>query len=140
MKKLLSTLAICSLFMIPACGDDAKAGEGANNLINKVGDAAKQTEAFDKVKGTFESLKSTLGGITDGKTAEAAKGKLDGLVGTLKDQMGKLGDLGKLTDKLGSMKDTLTKGLMGQVTKLMGNADVTKAIGPILEKLKGVLG
>ena len=139
--KLISSLTLLSLFLLPACGDDAKAaGDATKNLMNTVGDVAKQTAAFDKLKGTFEGLKSTLAGITDGATAEQAKGKLSGMVDTLKEQMGSLGDMGKLSDSLSGVKDGLVKGIMGQLTGLMGNADIQKAIGPVLEKLKGVLG
>tara|TARA_R110002096_G_scaffold3941_9_gene18911 strand:- start:710 stop:1069 length:360 start_codon:yes stop_codon:yes gene_type:complete len=117
------------MFLLPACGD-ASAG-----VLDKVGDAAKQSDALAKIKGTFTNLTSTLTGITDGETAKAAKGKLEGMIGPLKDQLSSLGGL----SKLGAMKDTLVNGVMSQVTRLIGNADIKSAIGPVLEKLKGAL-
>ncbi len=127
--KTLKTIALLSMFLLPACGD-ASAG-----VLDKVGDAAKQSDALAKIKGTFTNLTSTLTGITDGETAKAAKGKLEGMIGPLKDQLSSLGGL----SKLGAMKDTLVNGVMSQVTRLIGNADIKSAIGPVLEKLKGVL-
>ena len=67
-----------------------------------------------------------------------AKSGLEGIVSTLKTQMGELGGLGKLDGALATMKDSLMKGAMEKVTGLMGNADITAKIGPVLEQLKGL--
>jgi hypothetical protein len=144
-------LVLASFLLFPACGDKAanaanpadvtkNATDAAKNAAAMVGDATKQTAVLDKLKGTFTELTKSLGTITDGATAEKAKGGLETLVGTLKTQMGELGGLGKLADSVVTMKDGLMKPVMEQVTKLMGNADITKAIGPVLEQLKGLLG
>ena len=127
--KLLNIVALLALVCLPACGDNANA---AGNIVDNVKNAA----VVKDLTGTFKDLGSTLGGITDGTTAEAAKEKLSGLVDGLKGQLDKLGGISKLTDTLGGLKD----GVMEKIKGLMGNADVTKAIGPILEKLKGLLG
>lgn len=143
--KSIAYVIVSMLAFLPACGENAKAGEtggdsGAKSVMNQLGEAAGQVAAFDKLKGTLESLKSTLDGVTDGATAEKAKSTLEGIVGKLTEQMGALAKTGALTDNLAGVKDTLVKGAMEQVTKLIGNADVQKAIGPALDKLKAALG
>jgi hypothetical protein len=137
--KFISTLLLLPLLFVPACGDKANA---AGNMVDQakaaVGDMTKQTAVVDKLKTTFTDLTKSLGGITDGATAEKAKGALEGIVGTLKTQMGELGGLGKLDGALASVKDGLVKGAMEKVTALMGNADISAKIGPVLEQLKGL--
>lgn len=128
----LKTIALLSMFLLPACSDAEATGGG---MVDKIGSAVTQGDAMAKLKGTFTGLQSTLTAITDGTTAQAAKSKLSGMIGPLKDQLGALGGLGKL----GSMKDGVVKGIMEQVTRLIGNADIKTAIGPILEKLKSAL-
>jgi hypothetical protein len=137
MRNILPlVLPICLL--LPACGD--KAANAGTNILNSVGDATKQAASLDKLKATVGSLTTTLGGITDGATAEKAKGALENLVGGLKGQLGELGNLGKLTDSLAGMKDGLLKPVMEKVTGLLGNADIAKSIGPVLNQLKGLVG
>ena len=145
--KFISSLLLLPLLLLPACGDKAanaagnlteQANKAAGDVKAAVGDMAKQTAVVDKLKTTFTDLGKTLGGITDGATAEKAKTGLEGIVSTLKTQMGELGGLGKLEGALATAKDGLMKGAMEQVTKLMGNADITAKIGPVLEQLKGL--
>jgi hypothetical protein len=144
--KFISSLLLLPLLLLPACGDKAANAGNLADQANKVagdvkaaaGDMAKQTAVVDKLKATFNDLGKTLGGITDGATAEKAKTGLEGIVSTLKTQMGELGGLGKLEGALATVKDGLMKGAMDQVTKLMGNADITAKIGPVLEQLKGL--
>ena len=129
--KTLKTIAVLSLLLLPACGESG--GEGG--VLDKVGNVAKQADVMGKLKGTLSSLQATLTGVTDGKTAQAAKGKLEGLIAPLKSQLGDLGGLGKL----GSLKDGAIKTVMGQVTRLLGSADINSILGPVLQKLKGTL-
>lgn len=129
--SILKTTAVLAIFLFPACGDAGSEG----SVLDKVGKVAKQADVMGKLKGTLSSLQATLTGVTDGTTAQAAKGKLDGLIGPLKSQLGDLGGL----SKLGSLKDGAIKGVMGQVTRLLGNADINSVLGPILQKLKGAL-
>ncbi|MFK7738876.1 MAG: hypothetical protein AB8H80_01035 [Planctomycetota bacterium] len=126
--KLLNIVALLGLFCLPACGEGAKAGD----VMNKAGEAMKGLD-FGK---TLTAITSKLGSITDGKTAEAAKGDLDGMVNKLEGEMKEAGGLAKIGDKLGAMKGTVMKAITG----LMGKADITKHIGPILTKLKGMIG
>jgi hypothetical protein len=145
--KFISSLLLLPLLLVPACGD--KAANAAGNMVDQAknaagdvkaaaGDMVKQTAVVDKLKTTFGELTKSLSGITDGATAEKAKGGLESIVSTLKTQMGELGGLGKLDGMLATAKDGLMKGAMDQVTKLMGNADITAKIGPVLEQLKGL--
>jgi hypothetical protein len=137
MRNLLSlVLPVCFLF--PACGE--KAANAGSNVMNMVGDATKQVASLDKLKSVAGDLSKTLGGITDGATAEKAKGALETLVGSLKGQLGELGNLGTLTDTVASAKDAVLKPLMEKITGLLGNADISKAIGPVLNQLKGLVG
>jgi hypothetical protein len=84
-----------------------------------------------------------LASITDGPTAEAAKGPLDSVVASLKGLAG--GAVAEATTgakKIGA--DTLAKyGIsgetLGMITGLLGNPAVTSVIGPTLNQLKGLL-
>ncbi|MCU0866906.1 MAG: hypothetical protein MUC36_24235 [Planctomycetes bacterium] len=134
--KFISSLLLLPLLLVPACGD--KASAAVDQVKAAAADMTKAGPIMDKLKGTFGELGKTLGGITDGATAEKAKSGLEGIVSTLKTQMGELGGLGKLDGALTTVKDGLMKGAMDQVTKLMGNADITAKIGPVLENLKGL--
>lgn len=137
MRTILSVvLPVCFLFS--ACGD--KAANAATDAVNMVGDATKQAAGLDQLKTTVADLTKTLGGITDGASAEKAKGTLEGLVSGLKGRLGDLTSMGKLTDSVASMKDSLLKPVMEKVTGLLGNADIAAKIGPVLNQLKGVLG
>ncbi|MBL8729839.1 MAG: hypothetical protein JNM25_15535 [Planctomycetes bacterium] len=84
-----------------------------------------------------------LAGITDGVTAEAAKGPLDSVVASLKGMAGgAVADATSGVKKLGA--DTLAKyGItgetMGLITGLLDNPAVTAVIGPTLNQLKGLL-
>lgn len=135
--RYLTSLVLPFCFLMPACGE--KAANAGTNVLNSVGDAAKQMASLDKVKSTVGDLTKTLGSITDGATAEQAKGTLENLVSGLKGQLGELGGLGKLTDSVAGMKDGLLKPVMDKVTGLLGNAEIAKAIGPVLNQLKGLI-
>ncbi|MCC6782426.1 MAG: hypothetical protein IT457_06255 [Planctomycetes bacterium] len=99
-----------------------------------------------------------LTGITDGKTAEAAKGQLETLTGSLGKALeglksageaakgsgeglaGAAGDLAKKAlDSFTPELKTAFNGITEQITRLLGIADVKTAIGPMLEKLKALL-
>lgn len=135
--RYLTSLVLPVCFLLPACGE--KAANAGTNMLNSVGDATKQMASLDKLKSTITDLSKTLGGITDGATAEKAKGALENLIGGLKGQLGDLSGLGKLTDEVAGMKAGLLKPVAEQVTKLLGNADIAKAIGPVLNQLKGLV-
>lgn len=135
--RILLSLVLPVCFLLPACGD--KAANAGTNVLNSVGDATKQVASLDKLKSTVSELTATLGSITDGATAEKAKGALENLVGGLKGQLGELANLGKLTDNVASMKDSLLKPVLEKVTSLLGNADIAKSIGPVLNQLKGLV-
>ncbi len=136
--RYLTSLVLPVCFLLPACGE--KAANAGSNILNSVGDATKQMASLDKLKATVGDLTKALGSITDGSTAEKAKGTLENLVGGLKGQLGDLGGLGKLTDNVVSTKDGLLKPLAEQVTKLLDNADIAKTIGPVLNQLKSLVG
>lgn len=137
-------LVLTSLLLFSACGDKAanaaNAGNAANAAAAAAGDAAKQIAAVDKLKAPVADAIKLLGTITDGASAEKAKAGLEGVVGSLKTHLSELGGLGKLGDAAMKAKDGLLKPVMDKVTGLLGNADITKAIGPVLEQLKGLLG
>ncbi|MBL9077638.1 MAG: hypothetical protein JNL08_09050 [Planctomycetes bacterium] len=137
MRNLLTVvLPLCLLF--PACGENAaKAAETATSML---GDAQKQLASLDAAKPVVGDLMQTLSGITDGKSAEAAKASLEKLTIGLKEQLGSLGDLGKLSGTLATTKDSLLKPVLDKVAGLLGNAEVAKAIGPVLTQLKGLIG
>lgn len=85
-----------------------------------------------------------LAGITDGPSAEAAKGPLDAIVASLKGvTAGAVADATSGVKKLGA--DTLAKyGIngetMGMINGLLANPAVSSLIGPTLNQLKGLIG
>lgn len=145
MKQLIVQALAAALFL-PACSQDSSAST-ANPDASTVGQfvdqstkAAEQTATMDNLKSSFGELNSLLGGITDGASASSAKGALEGAIGKLQTQLGELGKLGKLPPQIASLKDSLMKTALDHVQRLMGNLEVQQAIGPVLAKLKGVLG
>lgn len=131
-------LIVSSFLFVAACGEGAKAAAGdAANLANKAAEAAKSLPGAAAVASTWTDLSRTLSGITDGATAEKAKSGLTTIVDTLKGQIGSLGGIAKATEGVGG---DVVKGITEQVKKLLANADVAKAIGPVLEQLQGLVG
>lgn len=92
-------------------------------------------------------INQLLGGITDAKSAEAAKGPLDAAIASLKGMLTNTAGTAA-TEASGSLKqlgaDTLAKlginsDTMGLVTGLLNNPAVTSVIGPALTQLKSLL-
>jgi hypothetical protein len=143
--RILTPVLFSFLFLIPACGDKADASgtnlpDAAKGAVDAGKDMlSKQTPAFEQLKGSLTTLSTTLAGITDGATAEKAKGTLDGLVTSLKTQLGNLGTLGTLSDTLKTQKDALLKTINEKITSLLGNAAIKEKIGPVLEQLQNLL-
>jgi len=143
MNHLTPLFLILPLFLIPACG--------------KKSDATSQPPATQATAVTETTTKvvDLLKGITDGKTAEAAKTQLESLTDKLGGALTSLQALGQASagnagTGLGDMamqaaatvSPEITKSLGGiaeQVTRLLGLEDVKTAIGPLLEKLQGLL-
>lgn len=135
--KLPVLVLSCLLFLVSACGEKANAAMAeAQKAANQMVDATKNALG---AQSTFGDLSKMLSGITDGASADKAKDQLTKLVETFKTQVGSLGGLSQFTSKLGSGADGLMKTAMDQINKLVGNAEITKSIGPVLEQLKGVL-
>ncbi|MCR9247286.1 MAG: hypothetical protein NXI31_19815 [bacterium] len=126
------------MFLFAACGGEAGASA--------------------KPESTAGSIVKLLEGITDGKTAESAKSELSTLTeqlstgitalksagektgGEAKDAMGALAEKAKAA--VAAFSPELTKsfgGITEQITRLMGNDEIKKVIGPVLEKLKGLI-
>ncbi|MFO1054423.1 MAG: hypothetical protein U1F36_19555 [Planctomycetota bacterium] len=136
MSMLRTLTVLTAFFLLGSCTKEAGAA-GANPA------------------GVADSITKLLTGITDGKTADAAKSQLETLttqfssvVSGLKSAAssegekasGAIGDLAKKA--MGALTPELTtafKGITDQITRLMNIQDVTKAIGPVLEKLKGLI-
>jgi hypothetical protein len=117
-----------------------------------------EASSSGNMAGITTELQKVLTSITDGKTAEQAKGQ----VTTLTDQLGKAletakaaataatekgGDLGKLAgDLAGKAGDWLSpelkqsfSSISTEVTRLLGNEEIKNVLGATLEKLKGLL-
>ena len=68
------------------------------------------------------------------------KSAADTAGGEAKDKLGALAD--KAKGAMGALTPELTKkfgGITEQITRLMGNAEIKQVLGPILEKLKGLI-
>jgi hypothetical protein len=107
--------------------------------LNQAAAAIKQTENLNKLKTTLTSLGKSLAQVSDGATADKAKATLMGLVAPLQAQLAELSKLGDGDGSLVAMKDTLMKAATTQVNSLMSNAEVKKAVGPVLEQIKSAL-
>jgi hypothetical protein len=151
MRTFVALVVVPFLVLGSACGGKAEAGEAAakdasnalkaaTDLMGKASDLVKNVGTFDQVKSTFSNLTQSLQGVTDGASAEQAKAKLAEYVGQLKSQLGDGGTLAKWTASLGSAGDGVMKAVLDQVAKLSANPDVQKAIGPVLDQVKGLLG
>lgn len=84
-----------------------------------------------------------LAGITDGPTAEAAKGPLDAVIASLKSMTdGAVADATTGAKKLSTdalAKYGITGETMGMITSLLANPTVSSLIGPTLNQLKSLL-
>ncbi|MGE0145264.1 MAG: hypothetical protein AB7I19_17870 [Planctomycetota bacterium] len=125
---MFRTLALLtSLLLLAGCNKDANAGDVAG------------------------SITKVLTGITDGKTAEAAKSELETLTNNFGSVLEKLkGDGKAATDGIAGKVGELAKGALAslapqfkgiteQISRLMNIKDVVAQIGPVLEKLKGLI-
>lgn len=153
MKKPLFVLALafCSLVACSkesaAAGNNPPAGESAlgkaNRLLGGAVDLQKQTAAATQLTGVLGDLQKTLGGITDGATAQGAKATLDTLVDKVKAAVGDLGGIQKLLDgalgQAGASASGVVQSVLKQIDGLLANEQVKAAIGPVLDQLKGLL-
>jgi len=136
MKQLLAPSFL--LLLLPACGEQANAAMAhAQKMAGQAADAVKNLAGTQT---TFTDLTRLLGGVTDAASAEKVKAQLTTLVDSFRSQLGALGGLGQFTSGLGGSADGLLKAAKEQVTKLVGNPEVAKTLGPVLEQLKGLLG
>lgn len=128
-RNALALVACLGLVLgLAGCGEDGVPGKD---------EAMKWVE---KAMSSGADLKAKLAGITDGKTAEAAKGALTPLVTAFAGAKSSLGNLPSavtdlLGDKFTAFKD-LSSGLKGQAASLMEKADVKKVLGDLLGKLQ----
>lgn len=122
-----------------ACGDQAAAAMSeASRLAGQAAEAAKALPGMAAVATTFADLTKSLGSITDAASAEQVKSSLTTLVDSLQAQIAALGGFDQMKAALGS--SDLVKRVVDQVTRLLGNADIAKSVGPVLEQLQGLLG
>lgn len=89
-----------------------------------------------------------LAGITDAKSAEAAKSPLESAIASLKAMLPKAGTTGSATEATSGMgtltTDTLAKfgidgSTVGTITSLLNNEAIAAVIGPTLNQLKSLL-
>ena len=126
--QMLALLLPCLL--LPACGDDA--GAAPKGLGEKfVGAIGEKTE---QLSATLSGLATTMSGIKDGATAQAAKQKLEELLGKIQAGAG-----GGITKLLGASGGSIKEGVMTQLNRLLGSAEIKQAIGPVLEQLQTML-
>lgn len=133
MKYHLTLLSLLAVLPFAACGMTGS-------------DTAPTKSVAAGAMGSVD-LNQLLGGITDAKSAEAAKGPLDSALVSLKGMLGNTTGAAA-TEATGGLKqlgaDTLAKfGIngetMGMVTGLLQNPAITAVIGPALTQLKNLL-
>lgn len=142
MTQIRNLALLVPMFLFAACGGEAG--------------AAATPDA------TASSLNELLAGITDAETAKAAKSQLESLTKDLSTGMESLKSAGEAAAKdtgnaLNDMANKVTEGakaamsqlspelqkslggLQEQITRLMNNEEIKQVLGPMLEKLKGLL-
>ncbi len=130
MKSHLTVLSLLAVLPFAACG---MTGNDAAPTKSVAAGAMGKTD-----------VNKLLAGITDAKTAEAAKGPLDAVVASLKGLAGgAVADASTGAKKLSA--DTLAKyGItgetMGLISGLLATPAVSSLIGPTLNQLKGLIG
>jgi hypothetical protein len=133
MKHHLALLSLLAVLPFAACG-----------MTDNDTSATKSVAA--SAMGSID-INQLLGGITDTKSAEAAKGPLDAALASLKGMVSNTTGAAA-TEATGSLKqlgtDTLAKfGIsgetLGMVTGLLQNPAITAVIGPALNQLKNLL-
>ena len=130
--KAFRALSLLAAVALPACGGDAPTEP---DPLRKAASKLARAPLIAKVTKTLANLKTTLVTVTDGATAEAAKTRLSSLVTDLQDQVDKLGGTEKLTGALGGFKTSLTE----KIGELLNDSEIQRAIGPALQKLKGLI-
>jgi hypothetical protein len=134
MKITSFALMLPLLFVVPACGGEAGAAPAA------MAEAAKKfAPLLTQVTGSFGDLTKAFAGITDGASADKAKGAIETATKALAGPMDMIKGL-KLDAATLAPLDGLKKTAMDQVGKLMGNTDIVGKIGPALTSLKDLLG
>jgi hypothetical protein len=137
MKILSLALLLPLLFVVPACGGEAgAAGAGAATALAE--QAKKFAPLLQQVTGPFQSLLTSFAGITDGATADKAKGAIETAVGALKAPLAAIKEM-KPDATLMSQLDAVKKPVMDKLGSLMGNNDIVGKIGPALNSLKDLL-
>jgi len=160
-----------SVLFVAGCNEAEKAGEAVKDAANeageKVGEAGEKlsdgfseavekassalkdidggSEILTKAKDFFASAQTTIKGITDKASAEAAMtklGDLDGAIDSLGEMAGKLPETAKTA--LSSVIDQGIKQLNALVEKIKEMPGVSDVIKPkmdeLIEKLRGMLG
>jgi hypothetical protein len=135
MKRLLA-LAVPCLFV--ACGEQtAAAANEAARLLDQASKTVKELPAYATATQTLADLGGKLATIRDGATATKAKAELAALAQSLQTQLGSLGGAAKVA--AGGAEQAM-RTIADQLTKLASNPEVQKAIGPVLEQLRGLVG
>ncbi len=141
--KISTLVLVSACAFLVGCGDSADASmqKAMNQAMGEVQRGMQQAQqqmaaAMPMLQQAWSDIGKSLNGIADGATAQQAKAALTKLVADLQAQAQQLGGADKLAASLG--KDAV-KALQAQVSALSNNADVQKAVGPVLEQLRALL-
>ena len=141
--RLAHLSLLLAALLLPACEQDANAAGAKPNavatqlldLLKGIDSKEAATEAKDQLSSLTDKLSGVLGSL---KSAAGEAGKEAG------EAAGGLGDMakdiaGKAADMLSPELKQTFSGLSEQITRLMDMEGVKSAIGPTLEKLKGLI-
>lgn len=130
------------LLLATACNKPAEAAPAVPatppSLVDKAKGLASKFNA-EAVKTSFTKLGESLQKLDDPAAAQQAKAKLEGMVATLKTQLGDERTIQSYMDKLGDGGTKLVQQVKAQIEKLAANPEVQKVIGPVLAELKTML-
>jgi hypothetical protein len=159
MHKFAQLALLSTALALPSCGTKTEATTpgtptpqapaAGQPTVPPVKTPAATPPVASQAAPTVADLPKLLETITDGPTAQLAKGKLESLIATLKNATntatsGQLGsDLGKLAGaaaaKAGVDVSALKSAALTKVQSLLTNETIKGAIGPTLEQLVALL-
>ncbi len=152
MNCITKLVLISSAALLACCGTKTEAAPkptvpGASGMTppaNNIPKAPQETPVAVPTTTPVADLGKVLSSITDGPTAQAAKGKLEAAIASLKSAAGAAGtDLTKLAGSAAASAGvdvtSLKAAALKQVESLLSNAAVKTAIGPTLEQLVPLL-
>ena len=135
------TVALAGLAAAPMACQSGGAG-GSSDMVSKAMSALPSNikDSATRYISKYTDLNKMLGGLTNSGQAREALPRLEQTVGSMENDArvlnGAPADVrGNVKTAYGSQLDSLTKGLDHQVSRLMGNKDISSIVKPVLDRV-----